>query len=272
VPIVSLSTTSLTFSAQAIGTSSTSQQVTLTNSGDASLTISNIGVSGDFSETNNCGLGLGSGSAGNTCQISVIFSPSALGTRTGALSITDSAAGSPHMVSLSGQAASPSLGLGLPPGGSSTAVVNAGSPASYTLSIGGGGVGGMASLSCTGAPTGASCSLTSTLSVNATTAATFNVTVSTTPQNSAPAHYNGFGLWQSLGLWRFPLATHQEDSETLLSRNSVGSIACVIMRGRFKQLTTEPEWHSSGNLQSEGRGNCGIQYPEHESHADGPLS
>jgi len=136
VPIVSLSPTSLTFAAQAVGTSSAGRPVLLTNSGSFDLTISNIGVTGDFSETNNCGLGLAFGSLGNTCQISVIFSPSVSGTLTGVLSITDNASGSPHTASLSGQGVNPSLGLGVPQGGSSVAVVNAGSIASYTALYG----------------------------------------------------------------------------------------------------------------------------------------
>jgi hypothetical protein len=187
VPVVSLSSISLTFAPQVVGASSGAQVVTLTNSGSWPLTISSISVSGDFSETNNCGLSVGSSPSNPTpsCQISVVFRPTASGNRTGVLSIVDDASGSPHTVNLSGQGINSGLGLGVPPGGSSTAVVGAGGSASYTLTIGGSGIGAMASLSCTGAPKGAACALPSTLNISGTTPATFSVTVNTTSRTMA---------------------------------------------------------------------------------------
>ena len=59
LPTVSLSTTGQTFGSQLTGTASSPQTVTLSNSGNASLTISGLTITGknpsDFSETNNCG-------------------------------------------------------------------------------------------------------------------------------------------------------------------------------------------------------------------------
>ncbi len=78
------SLSSLSFAAQAAGTSSSSQSITLSNSGDAPVPIFNITVSGDFTQTNNCGSTL---SAGATCAISVTYKPAAAGTSTGTLSI-----------------------------------------------------------------------------------------------------------------------------------------------------------------------------------------
>jgi hypothetical protein len=98
-PIVYLSHASLGFGSQGIGTTSAAQRVTLTNTGNAPLTISSIAVSGDFAETNTCGASV---AAGAQCEISVTFTPTAAGTRTGTLTITDNAAGSPHMVQLAG--------------------------------------------------------------------------------------------------------------------------------------------------------------------------
>jgi hypothetical protein len=82
-----------------VGSTSSAQTVTLTNTGNALLTITGIAVSGDFSETSTCGSSL---AAGASCKISVKFAPTATGTRTGAVTIDDSAAGSPHIVSLTG--------------------------------------------------------------------------------------------------------------------------------------------------------------------------
>ncbi len=179
---VSLSSSSLTFGSQAAGTSSPAQTETLTNSGGATLNISRIEVSGDFAETNNCGTSLVSG--GN-CTISVTFSPTATGTRTGVLTITDDAAGSPHTVNLSGTGAASGLGLGVASGGSSSATVQAGGSANYSLALGGQGMSGTVNLSCTGALTTISCNVPATANISASTASTITVTVNTTARSSA---------------------------------------------------------------------------------------
>jgi hypothetical protein len=88
-------------------------------------------------------------------------------------------------VSLTGTRAGPGLGLGLPTGGSGSATVTAGATAAYTLSVGGAGVAGTASLTCTGAPTGADCSVPATVNISSTSAATLNVSVSTTSRTLA---------------------------------------------------------------------------------------
>jgi len=102
-PVVSLSPTSLTFSQQNTGTTSAAQPVTLSNIGNASLSISSIAIggtnSGDFVQTNTCGSSV---AAGANCTIGVTFTPSATGSRSASLSITDNASGSPQTVSLTG--------------------------------------------------------------------------------------------------------------------------------------------------------------------------
>jgi hypothetical protein len=105
---VSASPGSLTFASQVVGTTSAPQVVTLTNGQSVILNISNIGFtgtnSGDFSQTNTCGSSV---AAGGTCTISVSFKPSASGTRSAALSITDDAENTPQTVSLSGTGQAP---------------------------------------------------------------------------------------------------------------------------------------------------------------------
>jgi len=179
-----LSPASLTFPAQTPGTSSGPQTVTLTNTGNVSLNITQISTSGDFSQTNLCGASL---AAGNACQISVIFTPTAAGNQTGSVTFADNGSGSPQTVALTGTGSTSSLNLGVPSGGSSSATVPAGQSANYTLAIGGGGFAGMVSLSCTGAPRGAICSPPATVNVTATSASTFNVTVTTTSRTLAAA-------------------------------------------------------------------------------------
>lgn len=98
--VVSLSPTSLSFAPQRAGTTSGAKNVTLKNSGAASLTIGPIVSSGDFAQTNNCGSSL---PAGFACTIAVTFTPTAKGTRTGSLTVSDSAPDSPQAVSLTGK-------------------------------------------------------------------------------------------------------------------------------------------------------------------------
>jgi hypothetical protein len=52
---VTLSATTLTFGNVAVGTTSATKNVTLTNTGTAMLSISGITVTGPFAETNTCG-------------------------------------------------------------------------------------------------------------------------------------------------------------------------------------------------------------------------
>src|SRR5207245_2478470 len=85
------------------------EAVTLTNSQSTALTITSIAITGtnggDFAQTNNCGASV---AAGANCTINVTFTPTARGTRSGALTVTDNATNSPQTASLSG------TGAGLP--------------------------------------------------------------------------------------------------------------------------------------------------------------
>ena len=101
--MVSLSATSLAFGNQFVGTPSTALTVTLTNTGNAALSITSLALTGtnasDFAQSNTCGSSV---AAGANCTISVTFTAAASGSRTAAVSITDNASGSPQTVSLSG--------------------------------------------------------------------------------------------------------------------------------------------------------------------------
>jgi kumamolisin len=99
---VTLSTTAMTWTNVVVGVKTTAKSVTLTNTGTTTLTISNIATSGDFAlatSTKPCGSTL---AAGKNCVIKVTFTPTALGARTGNLTITDNATGSPQILPLSG--------------------------------------------------------------------------------------------------------------------------------------------------------------------------
>ena len=75
-PAVNLSPTSLTFPAQLVGTQSNAKPVTLTNTGNATLLITSIATTGDFSQTNTCGTSV---AAGANCVVNVTFTPTKKG-------------------------------------------------------------------------------------------------------------------------------------------------------------------------------------------------
>jgi Domain of unknown function (DUF1929)/IPT/TIG domain/Glyoxal oxidase N-terminus len=96
-----------------------------------------------------------------------------------------------------------SMGLGVPSGSSSSATVVAGQTATYTLSIGGAGLSGTASLSCTGSPTGANCSVPASEPFSSTVPATFNLSVPTTSRTVGALRLPAFA--PIAGLWIFAL-------------------------------------------------------------------
>src|SRR6266849_2904921 len=97
-PGLSLSRFSLSFQDEGIGGTTPSQQITLANTGSATLNITSIVPSGDFAATT-CGSSL---AGGTSCTISVTFTPTAAGVRTGTITITDGVASSPQRVTLTG--------------------------------------------------------------------------------------------------------------------------------------------------------------------------
>jgi len=181
-PVASLSKTSLSFTGQLVGTTSSAQKVTLTNSGNEPLTITSVAATGDFTQANTCGSTV---AAGANCTISMTFKPTAGGNRAGSLAITDNAPGSPQIVGLRG--AGQDFGLGIGSGSSSSATVSPGQTATYSLTLNGlGGLNQAVSFACAGAPAEATCTVNpSSATPAATGSASITVTVSTTAPSSA---------------------------------------------------------------------------------------
>jgi len=98
-PVAQLVPTSINFGDELINTTSPTQTVTLTNTGNATLNITNVSISTAFKLQNNCGTTL---TAGSNCTMLVAFKPTSVGSFSGTLSVTDNAPGSPQTVSLSG--------------------------------------------------------------------------------------------------------------------------------------------------------------------------
>jgi hypothetical protein len=107
-PTLALSPASLSFGNQGVTTTSAPLSVALTSTGTAALQIGSITTTGDFAQTNNCGASV---PPPTTCTITVTFTPTATGPRSGILTITDSAADSPQTVALTGTGVGPSFSL-----------------------------------------------------------------------------------------------------------------------------------------------------------------
>jgi trimeric autotransporter adhesin len=188
-PAATLSGNSVKFSDQFVTTTSAAQTVTLTNSGNAALTISNIAVAGanpkDYNVTTspatNCG---GSLAASAKCTISVTFAPAASGASSATITITDNANPTTQTVNVSG--AGFTISLAPASNGSLSQTVTAGQTATYNLQFTAAGGSGSDSISvalaCSGAPTAATCNAPATT----TAPGTFSVTVPTTARGALP--------------------------------------------------------------------------------------
>ncbi|MDR3740254.1 MAG: choice-of-anchor D domain-containing protein, partial [Terracidiphilus sp.] len=173
---VSLNPTSLSFGNQKVGTTSASQSVTLTNTGAAALTITSITVGGTnasaFGFANSCGTSL---AVGANCTIHGHFAPAATGPMTAAITLIDSATGSPQSIALSGTGTTVT-GLTLPASGALPAATT---NVAYTGAInasGGSGSGYQFTVNGTSIPTtGATVSISDGISVSSTGAGTLSI-------------------------------------------------------------------------------------------------
>ena len=104
-PKLVASPATLSFGSQAEGTESSAQTVSLTSDGNSPITISSIALTGDFVETDTC-----SGqtfAVGATCTVSVQFAPTAMGARTGLMTVYADVAGGQVTISLAGTGSAP---------------------------------------------------------------------------------------------------------------------------------------------------------------------
>ncbi len=98
--------TMLIFASQIVGTSSTVQTVTISNTGSSTLTLASITPSSaDFglASTGSCGATFPHNvAAGASCTLDIAFVPGSIGALTSSLSVSDNAGGSPHAILVSG--------------------------------------------------------------------------------------------------------------------------------------------------------------------------
>ena len=118
--------TSVSFGNQAEGTTSPAKKVTLKNGQHSAITIASISTTvSDYASTGDCPVSPATLVSGASCTISVTFAPTAIGSRTGNLTIVDSGTSSPQIVALSGTGAAPLLvSIAVTPATSSIAAGN----------------------------------------------------------------------------------------------------------------------------------------------------
>jgi len=99
-----VSPASLSFPTVTLGNSSSSQKITITNKGSKSLLPTALAMSGDFSQTNTC---VNTTIAVNgTCTVTVTFTPTVVGSRTGQMTLSANVSGGQISAALSGIGAS----------------------------------------------------------------------------------------------------------------------------------------------------------------------
>jgi hypothetical protein len=187
--VVSVSPASVSFPGQYVGTSGLPQTVTVTNNGNLPLTISSVAASpADFGQLSTCGNSLAPNAS---CAVGVFFDPTTAGTRTGTLTITDSAPGSPQTVTLTGSGQDFSMS----PGSTSSATVTPGQSASYSIAIApAAGFAQSVALSCSGGPAQSTCTVSpNSIALSGKSAATAMVTVTTMASAQGPVSPRGTG-------------------------------------------------------------------------------
>jgi hypothetical protein len=227
----------LNFESQPLNVAAGTASVTVTNISGTAVTISTVIASGDFSQTSNCVSPLPP-NPGSACRIDVTFKPTAAGTRTGAITITDSAPGSPHVLNLtgvggvSGVSFSPAnlnfgnVNLGQSSALKNVTVTNNNTSAINFISIVGDGDYTTSNNCGTSLNAGASCNLAVTFSPSGSGKRSGRVTFSDTdPSNLQTFLISGTGVIPASTVTISPRAASMTSQQT---QSYVGSISGVV--------------------------------------------
>jgi hypothetical protein len=180
-PGAQVSPSTVTFPSQYVGTSGLPQTVTVTNTGNATLTITAVTASpADFGALSNCTNPVAPNAS---CTIGVFFDPTVGGPRAGTLSVSYNGAGSPQTVALTGSGQDFSMAAS----STSSATISAGQTATYSVALAPtSGFAQNVALNCAGGPAMSTCSVTpSSVSLSGTAAKTVTVSVATSSQGFA---------------------------------------------------------------------------------------
>jgi Bacterial Ig-like domain (group 3)/FG-GAP repeat/Abnormal spindle-like microcephaly-assoc'd, ASPM-SPD-2-Hydin len=184
-PVASVAPLGLTFAPQTVGTTSAAQTVTLTNTGLAPLTVTNVGATGPFSVTQNCVSGSPI-APGGSCTSNVAFAPVAAGSASGTLTFTDDSggtAGATQNVQLSGVGTKANTTTTIASISPNPALLNQPVSISFAVAPQGGGmlapsgtvtVQASTGESCTGAAPSGSCSITFATTADRTITASYS--------------------------------------------------------------------------------------------------
>jgi hypothetical protein len=172
-PGVSLSPASLIFPATGVGLSSPAQTLTLTNNGGLPLHIANMAMSAGFQiASSTCGSALAPASF---CNLILVFTPTAPGAVSGALTLTDDAPSGSQTTNLTATG----IDYALATNGASSVTVSSGATATYPLLLSSvQGLSGAIALACSGAPANSTCTVNPTI-VNLGGSYTVSATVET---------------------------------------------------------------------------------------------
>jgi hypothetical protein len=181
---------SLTFANTTVG-ASTNLTLSLANTGTAPVNHIALSITGDYTATRPCSAS--TLAPGASCAVTVAFTPTATGARTGSLTITSSDPSSPITVPLTGSGIpAGAFSLTVDGGATSSITVKSGRPANYSLSLTPqNGYTGTVVLNCTPINPGqyATCSLLpSTITLSSSSAQTSVATINTVTSVSTTAN------------------------------------------------------------------------------------
>jgi len=125
--------TSVSFGNGLVGNKSSAQSITLKNSGAASLSISQISVTGSAFATTGIATPL-TLAAGQSASLSVTFAPTTTGSVTGSVSVANSASSTPPTVALSGAGVQPALSVTPTSASFGSVVIGVSNSQAFTLS------------------------------------------------------------------------------------------------------------------------------------------
>jgi Beta-propeller repeat len=177
-PVISVSSSTVSFAPAVVTVPSPQQLITLTNVGVGVLAVTSIVINGDFSETNTCSSGLAPQA---TCTIQITFTPTVFGARTGQLTVSSNATLLPEIVQLSGTGQDFML-----EGTPGKATVSAGQTASYSVTLTPeAGFAQTISFSCAGTPLNSTCSVSpASVTLDGTNNSSATLTVATSSSSA----------------------------------------------------------------------------------------
>jgi hypothetical protein len=255
VPIITLSATSITFGPQLVGTESTPQTITITNTGSAPLNGISFGIAATYEPIfpliSTCGASL---SPGASCTFSVAFKPASTGTTATTLAIGNNSGLPSQQLSLSGTSPQSPFLVGTQTGGSISSTVTAGNTATFALKITPvAGYSGSVSLACSSLPANATCAFVPSI-IALSGGATANFTLSILTELTQAASMQsalGFGVVLAGTLVFFP------------SKRKRKGIAALICFGALLVITS---------ISSCGGGSSGASNPQAAKVAPGTYT